>query len=158
SLLLPFLLSSILLLVYAKNSKKYNIFEKNISLTVLSGIFFGLAIFTKISVFVLIPLYLFLVLKSNHNNWKFIVIWVIPAILIPMIWPSYALARGEFNYWLDGIYYQTHRQMIGINFIELAKQNTLTSAIYWNYIKMPILVGLGLAGLVYAAIRKDYFL
>jgi len=75
-----------------------------------------------------------------------------------LIWPGYALAVGELNYWWDGIFWQTHRQMSDINFIQASTYNTLSNAIADNYSKMPILIGLGFAGVVFAAIRRDFFL
>src|SRR5919202_3682755 len=101
SILMPFLLSSILFAVYynknnntttrKKDSKnKNNIIslgddddgssnnsrsnnnnnksKKNISLILLSGIFLGLAIFTKIPAFTMIPLVGYLIIFVNHNN------------------------------------------------------------------------------------------
>src|SRR4029077_6023040 len=50
SILLPFLLTSILFAVYTKNSQHKKLF------TVLSGILFGIAIFTKETAFIMIPL------------------------------------------------------------------------------------------------------
>jgi len=158
SLLLPFLLSSILIALRLKDPAEHNVFKINASLTLLSGIFFGLSIFTKISVFIIIPLFVFLVLKTTNKKWEFVGLWLIPVIMIPLIWPGIALSRGELNYWWDGIYWQTHRQLNDINFITTSKQNTLLNALAENFLKMPILIVLGLAGLVIAAIRKDYFL
>ena len=71
SILLPFLLLSILCAVYyAKRSSSNSVnnygINKNIILIILSGIFLGLAIFTKIPVFTMIPLIVFIMLKNRN--------------------------------------------------------------------------------------------
>src|SRR5919198_4445446 len=82
---LPFLLSSILFAVYynkknsstildnyeEKNTNNNNNKKKNISLVLLSGIFLGLAILTKIPVFTMIPLvgfFIFTATKTDNNH------------------------------------------------------------------------------------------
>jgi Dolichyl-phosphate-mannose-protein mannosyltransferase len=119
SILLPFLLLSILLAVYSgdtrskKNKAKmispvgYN----NILIVLLSGISLGIAIFTKIPAFALIPLVGFLIFKNNKNL-RLLALWFIPVILIPLIWPIYAFSIGELDKWFDverGVLYQVHR-------------------------------------------------
>jgi 4-amino-4-deoxy-L-arabinose transferase-like glycosyltransferase len=70
SIQLPFLLLSILFATYhsttgsAQNHNKKN--KKNIPLFLLSGIFLGLAIFTKIPAFTMIPLIGYLI-YTNYN-------------------------------------------------------------------------------------------
>jgi hypothetical protein len=49
---------------------------------------------------------------SNKRSFKAVGIWLIPVILIPMIWPVYAISTGHSNAWLNGVYYQTHRERI----------------------------------------------
>jgi 4-amino-4-deoxy-L-arabinose transferase-like glycosyltransferase len=161
SLLLPFLLSSILFAVYSlmKNSQSplpspslanYNKNKRNnkrIPLVLLSGIFLGLAIFTKIPAFTMIPLVGFLIYINNNKDLKILGLWFIPVILIPLIWPAYALSVGEFNMWLDGVYGQTHR----------GKQ-TLFYSLNIDLKIDPVLIILGMAGLVFAAIKRDFFL
>src|SRR5207249_7620844 len=77
SILLPFLLLSILLAIYSKN---------NYVLILFSGICLGIAIFTKVPVMTLIPLVGFLI-YSNNKNVKKLVIWLAVVILILLIWP-----------------------------------------------------------------------
>src|SRR5690349_1898903 len=77
SILLPFLLSSILLAVYLKklsdrgsnNRIKDNKLDIKIPI-LLSGILLGLAIYTKIPAFTMIPLVGFLVYKNSNKSWK----------------------------------------------------------------------------------------
>jgi dolichyl-phosphate-mannose-protein mannosyltransferase/tetratricopeptide repeat protein len=151
---LPFLLTSILFAVYASNpkTKKSNIENNNnkkIPLVLLSGIFLGLAIFTKIPAVTMIPLVGFLIYQNNNNNrnLKSLGLWFIPVILIPLIWPTYAIYRGEFDLWLDGILWQTHRGV-----------QTLFSSLKYDFKLDPFLVLLGIAGLVFIAIKRDLFL
>ncbi len=162
SLLLPFLLSSILFAVYSlvKNSPSslptpslanYNKNKRNnkrrILLVLLSGIFLGLAIFTKIPAFTMIPLVGFLIYINSNRDLKILGLWFIPVILIPLIWPAYSMSVGQFNLWLDGVYGQIHR----------GKQ-TLFYSINIDFKIDSVLFILGMAGLVFAAIKRDFFL
>jgi hypothetical protein len=163
SILLPFLLLSILSAVYAnKNEKNNNDNYKGITdskktptvlataILLLSGIFLGLAIFTKIPAFTMIPLVGYLIFKNSNRSFKLLGLWFIPVVLIPAIWPAYAISHGQFGAWLDAIFYQTHRQG------ELGM--TLTNILINSVFKIdPILLILGIAGLVFAVMRKDYF-
>ncbi len=102
---LPFLLLSILLAIHLKDSINNN--KKSVILIVLSGISFGTAIFTKIPVFTMIPVVGSLIYDNNKNkNWKYLGLWFIPVILIPFIWPAYSLAAGQYDQWLDGVFWQ----------------------------------------------------
>jgi len=156
SLQLPFLLLSILFAVNVKDSTNIDNKTKNVLMILLSGICMGLAIFTKIPVFMMIPLVGYLVF--NNKNIKAVGLWLVPVILIPLIWPGYALGIGEFQYWWDGIYYQTHRQVATAAITEVDLRDTFLSAIEKNFFNAPILVILGLLGLALAAIKKDFFL
>jgi hypothetical protein len=112
SILLPFLLLSILFALYKKdnnihfesnavnrNNWRSKIQNQSIILPVLlSGIFLGLSIFTKVPAFAMIPLIGYLIcistntnqsnIKKNnshrHINIKKLGIWFIPVILIPL--------------------------------------------------------------------------
>ena len=144
SIQLPFLLSSILFADYT-NRLKYN---RKISMTLLSGTFMGVAIFTKIPVFTIIPLVIFLIYNKNGKNWRVLLrLWLIPVILMPMIWPVYALSIGEFRLWVAGVFLQLHRI-----------SQPLVDSMNAFFKNDPILLLLGVAGLVFAAIKRDYFL
>jgi Dolichyl-phosphate-mannose-protein mannosyltransferase len=140
SLLLPFLLSSILLAMYiaAENNKR------NASIILLSGILLGLAIFTKIPAFTMIPLVGFLVYTKSNKSLKILGLWLVPVILIPLIWPAYALSIGEFDRWLDGVTAQTHRT-----------SQPLVLSIESFFMIDPILLIVGVAGGAFAAVKKD---
>jgi hypothetical protein len=167
SILLPFLLSSILFALYARDPTSNNstTSKKNI-MVLLSGIFLGLAIFTKIPAFTMIPLVVFLLLynsnKNNDNNsannknnrtekklkLRTLGLWLIPVILIPSIWPLYSLAIGQFNLWIEGISYQTGRDN---------ENHSLLESIDIIFGIDPILLIIGIAGIGFsAAIKRDF--
>jgi len=149
SIQLPFVLGSILFAIYvAKNNSSKSNKNIKIPLVLLSGIFLGLAIFTKIPAFTMIPLVGLLIFTndSNKSSWKTLGLWFTPVILIPLIWPAYAISVGELNDWIDGINYQTHRTG-GSFFADMER----------NFKIDPILLIIGAIGIVYAAIKKDLF-
>jgi hypothetical protein len=153
---LPFFLLSILLVLYLKSSINN---KKNIILIFLSGISLGTSIFTKIPVFTMIPLIGFLVYTNskssggNTNIYKWIRlrnlgIWFIPVILIPLLWPAYAILRGEYHQWLNDVFWQAE---------ERENNGAFRSITTW--IKMdPVLIALTFAGLLYAAIKRDFII
>jgi len=157
SLQLPLLLSSIFFALTAKDPKTKDHEKKNLSKVVISGIFMGLAIFTKIPAFIMIPLVVFLFLTNNNKKLKMLSIWIIPVVLIPLIWPMYAISHAQFDQWLNGIYWQTHRQSAGTP-LEADREMTLANSIAKDFLKMPLLFALGFSGLVFAALKKDFFL
>jgi hypothetical protein len=151
SIMLPFLLTSILLILEIRSR------PKNIqTLAILSGICLGLAIFTKIPSFTLIPVLAFLIFQNIDrvnfpatNRIKILAIWLLPVILVPMIWPAYAFISGDFGEWIDGIFWQSsERKSEGKSFFDIA-----TSAFRTD----PVLLILGSAGVIYLTIRRDYF-
>jgi hypothetical protein len=151
SIMLPFLLTSILLILEIRSHPKHVQ-----TLSVLSGICLGLAIFTKIPSFTLIPVLTFLIFQIINrekfpatNRIKILAIWLLPVILVPMIWPAYAFFSGDFAEWIDGILWQsTERKSEGKSFYEVT-----TSAFRTD----PVLFILGTAGVIYLTIRRDYF-
>ena len=147
SIQLPFLLSSILFAVYLKGNPRINNENKNILLVLLSGSFLGIAIFTKMTAFSLIPLVAFLIFTNNNKNLKTLGLWFIPVILIPLIWPAYAISIDEFNLWLHGLYFQTHR----------GAQSSFESIVY-DFQTDPILISISLLGFAFAIIRKDFLI
>ena len=165
SIYLPLILSSILCVLYlshprlksADNSKN-RIFDnaKSISkyllssriLTITSGILLGLAIFTKITAIMIIPLLLYLIfMKSRGNSLKVLRLWILPVIIIPMIWPTYALISGQFQDWMDGVTWQGDRDGRGLyrSFSAIFKMD-------------PLLCVIGLSSVILiTAIKRDVF-
>jgi hypothetical protein len=155
SIQLPFILSSILFSMYRTQngaSKRTNLLnnrqKEHVLSVALSGLFLGLAIFTKIPAVSLIPLVAFLV-YSNSKSFKTVGFWFIPVILIPMIWPIYAASIGELDTWLDterGVLWQTQR--VGQPLYE--SMNSLFEI-------DPIMITIGTVGVLYAIMRRDIF-
>jgi 4-amino-4-deoxy-L-arabinose transferase-like glycosyltransferase len=159
SILLPLLLTSILFALH-RIAGKYPTdvvaglrgikLSKNI-LVLLSGIFLGLAIFTKIPVFMMIPLVAYLIYKNSNlidkkGKLKTLGLWFIPVILIPAIWPIYAITSDQFDDWKAGVFNQAARNNDGL---------ARVMGYFFKY--DPLLLIGGAIGLVYAAIRKDVF-
>jgi hypothetical protein len=119
--------------------------RNNMILLLSSGIFLGLTIFTKIPAITLIPLVGFIVFTNNKRSFKALGLWIIPVILIPLMWPTHTMLGGEFDQWQEGIIYQTTRA-----------SKPLFDAVNDFYNKDPVLLILGIAGFVFATItRKD---
>lgn len=141
SILLPFLLLSIFLVLCSKNSKHPNV------TIILSGICLGLAIFTKIPAFAMIPLIVGLVYFYNDKNLRLVMLWLIPVILIPLLWPIQSIETGQFDLWIKGVTYQTERFSYGLPYIS------------YLFLEMdPVLFVLGIAGVIYCFGRRDWFI
>jgi 4-amino-4-deoxy-L-arabinose transferase-like glycosyltransferase len=78
--------------------------RRKILLIIISGIFLGLAIFTKIPVIAMIPLVGFLIFTNSNRSFKALGLWFAPVILIPLIWPAYAMSQGESRIVVVGFY------------------------------------------------------
>ncbi len=142
TLLLPFLLSSILLAFYSSKIKRAN---ANLSVIILSGITLGIAIFTKVPAIAFIPLVGYLVYNYNKNL-KLLAIWVLPVLLIPLIWPVSIGLSGHTEDWLDGISYQ----------VERGERNFLDT-ISLLYQADPVLWSLGIVGGIISLVMKKDF-
>ena len=169
SIALPFLLLSILFAMYYAKSNSRIDSEHHMNhdsnklryfLILPSGIFLGLAIFTKLPVFALIPLIIFILLNkniinSNNNNKRTksldiraLGVWFLPVVLIPMIWPVYAISTGHLGDWLDGVVWQANRA-----------DRPFAPEMKTIFLAMdPVVLLLGSAGLIYSVIKKDYFI
>jgi hypothetical protein len=162
SIQLPFLLSSILFATYIKKGsvkedggRNNNNNKRNI-LILLSGIFLGLAVFTKIPAFAFTTLVGYLLFSNlskinkgsniNKTNFKIIISWLAPVLSIPSIWPVYALYSGHFSLWFKGIFFQTHRRV----------QSFLYSIKYDFFNIDPVFLSIGFAGFIFTvAIKRD---
>lgn len=138
SLLLPFLLGSILLALKAKESQNQSVMIK------LSGIVLGLAVFTKIPSFVFMVLIGWLVFSARKKI-RDIGVWLFPVFLIPSIWIVHIINQGGFNLWLKDIFWHTQRETVGLYIVK-----------YFSDID-PVLLVFGLMGTGYAAYRRDLF-
>ena len=106
SLLLPLLLLSILLALYSTTTNSKNKTKK--ILILLSGILLGLAIFTKIPAFTMIPLVAFLIYRPSRSL-KSLATWFVPVLLIPLIWPVQSIVVGSFDSWTNDVLWQINR-------------------------------------------------
>ena len=130
---------------YSNFSGHRSMSNQNTILLLSSGIFLGLTIFTKVPAITLIPLVGFIVFTNNKKSFKALGLWIIPVILIPLIWPTHTVLIGQFDQWQEGIIYQTTRA-----------SKPLFDAVNDFYNKDPVLLILGIAGFVFATItRKD---
>lgn len=158
SIQLPFVLSSILLAFLIKEKLVAYSHKKISILILLSGTFLGLAIFTKIPAFTIIPFISYLIIKysrqkinySKEEQKKYILknlaIWFIPVILIPLIWPAYAVWVGDFHKWTDGVFNQA------------AGRESRLSLLWKSFLDIdPLLFFLGVGGFIFSLIRKDIF-
>lgn len=113
----------------------------------ISRIFLGLAIFTKVPAFNMIPLSGILIYSNNrHKGLKTLGVWLIPVILIPSIWPVYTILEGDAEKWIEGIFWQTSGEGIGILSLE------------YLFNVDPLLLVLGISESIYTLlIRRDFF-
>jgi Dolichyl-phosphate-mannose-protein mannosyltransferase len=140
---MPFLLSSILFAMYSSS----NVRKKQLTSVILSGMFLGLAIFTKVSTFTMIPLIGYLIFSYGKRNPKLVSFWIIPVILIPLAWPGYALWLGQFNGWVDDVLWQSERE-----------NNGIIGAITKLFAIDPIFIILAFSGSILSFLKKDIFM
>jgi hypothetical protein len=63
--------------------------------------------------------------------------------------PAYSLAVGQFDQWLDGVLWQAG---------ERGENNGAFRSINTLMIMDPVLIALTFAGLIYAAIKRDFII
>jgi hypothetical protein len=100
----------------------------------------------------MIPLVGYLIVSnSKSNRKKNLALWLIPVILIPLLWPAYAFSIGEFNIWLNSVMFQQGRASSGTG------DNLFTA--FEDLFKIdPISIILGIIALVFVGLRKDIWL
>jgi hypothetical protein len=146
---LPFFLTSIVIPLYIikRNRLQPMSTRRTTCLVLASGVAMGIAIFTKIPIFTAIPLVGYLVSSCSNNKLKTVGLWILPVLIIPLIWPLYATFIGEWRYWVAGVLFQTHRESQRlINSIGIAFQTD------------NLLVILGIVSVAYYVIKRDYFM
>jgi Dolichyl-phosphate-mannose-protein mannosyltransferase len=133
--------------VYDSYSGLKSITSQNLILLLSSGIFLGLTIFTKVPAITLIPLVGFIIFTNNKRSFKGLGLWIIPVVLIPLIWPIHTVFTGEFEQWKEGINYQTTRP-----------SKPLLGSLDFFYNEDRVLLILGSISFAFAAVtRKDFF-
>ena len=148
SIMLPFILTSILLAIEYHARQKYPVL-----LLVLSGISLGLAIFTKAVAITMIPLIIFLIYQNFNTRLKIsrskiLILWAVPIILIPAIWPLYAFSAGDLEEWFSGVFWQAAGRQTEGRLLDTGSGSFRTD---------PILLLLGTAGIVYLTVKRDLF-
>ena len=149
---LPFILSSLLFAIYLNKQstndtiRKY-FFQKKLLLSIFSGIFLGISIFTKLPAFTFIPLIAFLIFSKGKKNLKYLAIWSIPVILIPLIWPANAIYLGELDDWFKDLFWQSERSNAGI-----------VGTFQKLFMIDPIFITISFVSIGFAAIKKDFFI
>jgi hypothetical protein len=152
TILMPFMLSSILFAIYLRpnnnlinnaEATKYKIGQG--TLVLLSGIFLGLAIYTKAPVFTMMPVVGSLVFFNSNKRLKSLGIWLIPVILIPLLWPLYSVVANQTDLWAYWVLWQTER-------------NRPLSISLTNFFQIdPLITIIGIAGLIWTGLKKDFF-
>jgi hypothetical protein len=153
SILLPFFLASVFFAIFSKTLEQQN--HKYV-VVLLSGIFLGLSIFIKISTVVMIPMVCYLVYyysisKSKagfrSGRRKLVLLWFIPLIAIPSLWPIQSFVDNQFDQWVSDVWLQSTRATEGI------------IAIFQSFMIVdPVFMLLGFLGIVYTILKKEYFI
>ena len=140
TILLPFLLSSILLALYSKDGKNQNL------LLVASASLLGMAIFTKITAVTMIPIVAYLMYDALKSKEKFGVL-IIPVFAIPGIWPAWATINNHLEFWIRDVFWQAGRGSWD-----------LPVSVGYLLEMDPIFTSFGFAGVAYAAYRRKIFI
>jgi hypothetical protein len=149
SILLPLILSSILFALRSSSNGSKLARNSNYLYVILSGIFLGLAIFAKAPVISAVPLVYYLIIRNNGiDRFKTSALWLVPLLLIPLMWPASALSAGNFDKWLEGFSYQLSRETgspLRISAEQIIKID-------------PMLLLLATLGLVCLEFKRDFFI
>ncbi|RNJ74984.1 MAG: glycosyltransferase [Nitrosopumilus sp. D6] len=140
TILLPFLLSSILVAMHAKDSKNQNL------LILGSALLLGLAIFTKVTAVTMIPIVGYIIYTNTRckNN---LLKWMVPVFAIPLIWPATSLLLNQLDYWFRGVFWQAGRGS-GANLVVVGQLFFIDT----------VLMVLALASFVFAIYKRKLFL
>jgi hypothetical protein len=65
-------------------------------------------------------------------------------VLVPLIWPAYAIYNGQFDLWLNGVLWQMHRG-----------NHTFFDSFIYDFNIDPLFMALSVAGVAFALIKKD---
>ena len=139
TLLLPFLLSSILLALYSKDSRYQNL------LLLGSASLLGMAMFTKVTAVTALPLVFYLMYSSLGGRARLGAI-VVPAFAIPGIWPLWAMINGHMDLWIRDVFWQAGRGSGGFPVV-----------LSYVFEMDPAFVTMGFAGFAYAVYKREIF-
>lgn len=141
TILLPFLLSSILLALHSRDSRH------PLLLAIGSSLLLGLAIFTKITAVTMIPVVGYLVLYGQKNIPGRLALWISPVLAIPSVWPLVSWRLGYLEYWFRDVLLQAGRSSGG--FLPVTGLLFLID---------PIVTVAGFFSFAYAIYRRKVFL
>ena len=139
SILLPFVLSSVLLALYSRGPADGD-GRRRYALLLASGACMGLAIFTKVPAVAMIPPCALLAFWARRRI-REAGLWLVPALAIPAVWPAYAAWAGQSDAWIRDVVWQAGRSNDG-----------LPEAARWLFSFDPVLISAGLAGFAFAVI------
>jgi 4-amino-4-deoxy-L-arabinose transferase-like glycosyltransferase len=139
SIVVPLVLGSILLAFYSTKIKQKRV------LIILSGCLLGLAVFTKIPAFTIIFVVAWIV-YTDRKKFSDVLLLLIPFLLIPLMWPTNAIALDQFDLWQKGVLWQAQRT------------NSILDIFGFFAVIDPMMFVLGLSGITLAAVRRDKFL
>lgn len=145
--LVPFLLSSILFAVSIPKSELNNGLHdrRQVVLVLISGIFLGLAVFTKIPAFTFIPIAGFLVFSNTSRSFRLLGLWLGTVIIIPSLWVLLAASAGQFDSWLAGIAEQATGR----------EDKPLVGSLQSFFRIDPVLLSVGALAVVMLLLKKD---
>ena len=87
--------------------------------------------------------------KNSGRDWRRLGLWFIPVGPIPAIWPIHSMLMGQFDLWLNGAFGkpggERRARYLGIHLI-----------LYSNSTQYFFV--LGLVGVLYSAVKRDYFI
>lgn len=145
SFLLSFTLASLLVSQYIIDSTKRDKY-----LTVGSALLLGMAIFSKAPAFTFIPLIAITTFRNSKRNYKILGLWFMSVLVVPALWPTFALYLNQLDMFVDGIIWQNSRKIPDSPFFYVEKALRIFFGLD------PVLIILGLAGAIVATLRKDF--
>ena len=111
----------------------------------LSGLFLGLAIYTKIPSFTFIPL-IGCIVYFDSKSLRSLTMWLVPVFLVPLLWPLYAVSIGQGDLWTQWVLWQTERNKpLELSLISFFQMD-------------PVITVGGIAGITFVCLRKDFSL
>ena len=135
SILLPFVLSSVLLALHSRgpgNGRRH-------ALLLASGACMGLAVLTKVPAAAMVPPCAILAYWASGRI-RDVGMWLAPALAIPAVWPAYAAQAGQLDAWIRDVAWQAGRSNGG-----------LPEAMRRLFEYDPVLIPLGAAGFAFVA-------
>ena len=138
SILLPFVLSSVLLALYSRGPDGGN--GRRHALLLASGACMGLAVLTKVPAVAMVPPCAILAYWASGRI-RDVGMWLAPALAIPAVWPAYAAQAGQLDAWIRDVAWQAGRSNAG-----------MPEAIRRLFEYDPVLIPLGMAGFAFVVI------